>query len=220
MTFRGWPAEAFAFFAGLEAANSRAYWQDNKAVYDRSVKAVFGELSAAVADRFGPLHLFRPYRDVRFSKDKTPYKTVAGAVTEGEGGASYYVQISAEGVFVGSGMYDLAADQLERYRAGVDAAATGEEIAEICARLTTSGASLGAVESLKTAPRGYPKDHPRVELLRMKGLTMGRTFPRAKWMSTAKALERVVEVWEEAGPMNRWLEANVGPSTLPPGEAR
>jgi uncharacterized protein (TIGR02453 family) len=220
MAFRGWSADVFEFYAGLEADNTKAYWEDHREFYNQEVKASFDELSAEVATRYGPLRLFRPYRDVRFSKDKSPYKTAAGAVTESEGGAVYYVQVSAEGLFIGCGMYDLAADQLERYRQAVADDTTGEPLATIGDELEAKGYGLGAMSSLKTAPRGYPKDHPRVALLRMKGLTMGRTYSRAKWMHSAKALDRVLTVWGDAAAMNRWLENNVGPSTLPPPEAR
>ncbi|HEX5095111.1 MAG TPA: DUF2461 family protein, partial [Acidimicrobiia bacterium] len=118
-SFRGWPADALAFYAGLEADNSRTYWQAHKATYDDSVKAPFLALSEVVAKEFGPLRLFRPHRDTRFSKDKTPYKTAQGAVTEGRGGTMYYVALSAEGLYAGSGYYMFGPDQLERWRAAV-----------------------------------------------------------------------------------------------------
>jgi len=218
VTFRGWPPEAFDLYAGLEADNSKAYWQAHRETYERAVRDVFAALSDTVQSRFGPLRLFRPYRDTRFSKDKSPYKTAAGAVSESDGGAAYYAQISAEGLFVGCGMYTLAPDQLDRWRAAVDNGRSGAQVAAIVDDLRAKRYEIGARESLKTAPRGYPKDHPRVELLRQKGLTMGRSYPVARWMHTAKALERVVAVWTDARPMNRWLERQVGPSTLPPPE--
>src|SRR5688500_3937599 len=114
MGFTGWPAEAITFYAELEADNTKAFWEEHRALYDRAVKQPFADLSELVAEEFGPLHLFRPHRDVRFSKDKSPYKTAAGAVTEGEGGTRFYVQISAEGLYVGAGYYSPAPDQLER----------------------------------------------------------------------------------------------------------
>ena len=94
------------------------------------MKQPFGALSDAIERRYGMLRLFRPYRDVRFSKDKTPYKTAAAAATESQGGSSYYVQVSAEGLFVGCGMYHMAGDQLERYRGALDDARTGRAIRE------------------------------------------------------------------------------------------
>jgi uncharacterized protein (TIGR02453 family) len=218
MVFAGFPVEAFDFYARLELDNSRAFWLDNKQIYEHAVKRTIAELSKSVERRFGALHLFRPYRDVRFSKDKTPYKTAAGAVTESEGGSAYYVQISSEGLFVGCGMYVMASDQLERWRAALDDPRRGGAIARAVESLRSDGFEIGAMESLKTAPRGYPKDHPRIELLRMKGLTMGKSFPLAKWMHTAKAIDRVVGVWEAAKPMNAWLERTVGPSSLAPPE--
>src|SRR5437868_12716444 len=128
MSFTGFPASAFDFYARLELDNSKTFWTANKSIYDASVKQPFAELSDDVAPRFGALHLFRPHRDVRFSKDKSPYKTAAGAVTESEGGASYYVQVSGEGLFVGCGMYHMASDQLERWRAALDDSRKGAAI--------------------------------------------------------------------------------------------
>jgi uncharacterized protein (TIGR02453 family) len=216
VSFRGWPPDAFELYAGLEADNSKTYWHAHRDIYDRAVRDVFAELSDAVRARFGPMHLFRPHRDTRFSKDKSPYKTAAGAVSETDGGAAYYVQISAEGMFVGCGMYMLAADQLARWRSAIDDAHTGAQIAGLVDALRARRYEIGSRDALQTAPRGFPKDHPRVELLRLKGLTMGRSHPVAKWMHTAKALDRIVAVWDDARPMNRWLERHVGPSTLPP----
>jgi uncharacterized protein (TIGR02453 family) len=218
MAFGGWPAEAFDLYEGLEADNSRPYWQAHRDVYERSVRTPFAELSDAVQKRFGPLRLFRPNRDTRFAKDKSPYKTAAAAVTESQGGAAYYVQISAEGMFVGCGMYHMASDQLERWRAAVDDARTGAQLVRVTDDIRAQKYDIAAHDALKTAPRGYAKDHPRVELLRMKGLTMGKQYALARWMHSPKALDRVVEVWTAAKPMNAWLEKNVGPSTLPPPE--
>ncbi|HSB86596.1 MAG TPA: DUF2461 domain-containing protein, partial [Ilumatobacteraceae bacterium] len=167
---------------------------------------------------FGPYHVFRPNKDVRFSKEKTPYKDHIGAYGESEGGAGYYVQFSADGMIAGAGYYDMATDQLERFRAAVDREATGAKIAAIGERLRRSGLELSAMTSLKSAPRGYPRDHPRIELLRLKGLVATRRWKTAKWMRTRAVVERVRETWEVAAPMNAWLDAHVGPSTLAPDE--
>jgi len=218
VTFKGWPAAALDFYAGLEADNSRAYWLAHRATYDECVKEPFLELSAIVAKQFGPLHVFRPNRDTRFSKDKTPYKTAAAAVTEGQGGSSYYVQISAEGLFVGSGYYHLQTDQLERFRAAVADARTGPKLATAVDALRRKRYEVAARESLKRAPRGFDPDHPRVDLLRMKGIHVGRTFGAPRWMHTAAAAGRIVDAWRDADPVNRWLDRHVGPSTLAPPE--
>ena len=218
MTFSGWPDGALDFYAGLEADNSRSYWQAHKAEYDELVKAPFVELSSLVAREFGALRLFRPNRDVRFSKDKSPYKTNAAAVTEGEGGTSYYVSLSATGLFAGSGYYHLQNDQLERFRRAVDDARSGPQLAKAVAALRKQRYEVDARESLKRAPRGFDPEHPRGDLLRMKGIHVGRTFGTPRWLHTKAAADRIMTAWRDAGPVDRWLDRHVGPSTLAPPE--
>ena len=219
MGFTGFSPDAVAFYEGLQADNSQPYWQANKAVYESAVKAPFLALLDELAE-YGPFQVFRPYKDVRFSKDKTPYKENIGGYGESEGGAGFYVAFSAAGMYVGSGYYAMASDQLERFRAAVDAEATGAELARLVADVEKKGLKPGAMSELKTAPRGFPKDHPRIELLRRKGLMAGRDLPLAKWMFTKAAVGKVRDAWETASAMNAWLDLHVGPSTLPPEEWR
>ena len=123
MTFRGWKAEALEFFDGLEADNSKAYWQAHKQEYDELVRAPMEELLAELEPDWGEGTIFRPYRDIRFSRDKSPYKTNIAA-TVGDG----YVHLSARGLGAGSGMWEMAPDQLERYREAVAADRSGREL--------------------------------------------------------------------------------------------
>ncbi len=220
MTFRGWKSEALDFYVGLEADNSRPYWLAHKSIYDECVKAPFLELSTEVESEFGPLRVFRPNRDIRFSKDKSPYKTAAAAATEGEGGAAYYVQISSAGLYVVSGYYHLMPDQLERYRIAVADARTGSKLATAVAALRKQRYSVDSRDSLSRAPRGYPPDHPRIELLRYKGMHAGSEFGAPGWLRTKGALDRILKTWRDAVPMNRWLDRHVGPSNLAPPEPR
>jgi len=219
MAFTGFPADAVTFYEGLRADNSRTYWQANRAVYEQAVRGPMLALLEELAE-YGPFQVFRPYRDVRFSKDKTPYKENIGAYGEREGGAGYYVAFSDTGMYVGSGYYQMASDQLERFRQAVDAQHTGTEVAALVAALERSGFRAGAIDELKTAPRGYAKDHPRIALLRRKGLMAGRDFPLSKWMHTRSVINRVREAWVAADGLNDWLDRHVGPSTLPPDEMR
>jgi uncharacterized protein (TIGR02453 family) len=219
VTFKGFPPEALDFWAGLEADNSKAYWTAHKDVYEQAVREPMEALVEACAE-FGEFKIFRPYRDVRFSKDKSPYKTHMGAVTEGEGGSVYYVHLSATGLFAASGYYVMASDQLERYRAAVVDDTTGAEVDGLVRALETAGYEVGAHDTLKTAPRGYPKDHPRAPLLRRKGLIAGKAFPPARWLHTKAARDRVVKVWTDAAPLCAWLDKHVGPSSEPPAERR
>jgi uncharacterized protein (TIGR02453 family) len=218
MAFRGFPAEAITFYEGLEADNSKTYWTAHKDVYERAVKEPMEAFCAEVDPSFQPLRMFRPYRDVRFSKDKSPYKTAVAASGEGEDGSVYYVHLSASGLFVGSGYYHMASDQLVRFREAVDDEGTGSEIAGITKALEEARYDVAAHDSLKTAPRGYAKDHPRIDLLRRKGLIGGKQWPLAKWLHTAEAKTRIEAAWRDFGPLNRWLATNVGPSELPPDE--
>jgi uncharacterized protein (TIGR02453 family) len=208
MAFRGWPDAALAFYEGLEADNSKAYWLDHKDVYDNDVKAPMEALLTDLAGEFGDWRLFRPYRDTRFSKDKSPYKTtIAAGIGHG------YVQFSADGLVAGAGTYHMAADQLTRFRDAVVDDKAGKRLQGIVDTLGKAGLDVHAMEALKTAPKGYPKDHPRMELLRMKGLVTSRHWPPAAWLHTAGAQKRVIEVFRAAKPMLKWLEANVGDST-------
>ena len=217
MAFSGFPAAAFDFYERLAADNSRPFWQANKQIYEQAVKRPFEALSEAIGD-YGPLHLFRPYKDVRFAKDKTPYKDAAGAVGETESGTSHYVQLNAQGLFVGAGYYDMRSDQLERFRSAIDAEATGNELVALARAAEQKGLTVGSMSSLKTAPRGFPKDHPRIELLRRKGLFVSKQWPVAKWMHTKQAVSKLIGVWQDAADLTGWLDTHVGPSTLAPEE--
>ena len=205
MAFAGWAIEAIEFYEGLEADNSKVYWQDHKAVYDRHVKAPMEELLAELADEFGTGKIFRPYRDVRFSADKTPYKTNCAA-TIGSG----YISFSADGLSVGGGLYMPDPKALARYREAVDNEKSGVELVKIVAALRKEGYDTMAHEVLKTAPKGYPKDHPRIELLRYKGIAMMKTWPVGAWLGTRKAKDRVVTTLRAGVPLNQWLLRNVG----------
>ena len=209
MAFRGWPAEAIEFYEGLEADNTRAYWQDHKKEYEELVKGPMVELLAELEPEFGAGKIFRPFRDVRFSRDKTPYKTAIGATLERGG----YVQFSAQGLAAGSGYYVMMPDQLERYRQAIDDDKSGRKVIQLCDALRKARIDVTTRDALKTAPRGYPKDHPRIDLLRYKGLIAWKQWPVAAWMGTAKAKQRVVDFLVAARPLNDWLETHVGHSS-------
>ena len=211
MAFRGWRVEALEFYEGLEADNSKAFWQRNREVYETAVRAPMEALLDELEPEFGEGRLFRPYRDVRFSSDKTPYKTHIGAMV----GDTGYVQLNADGLAAGCGMWEMAPDQLERFRAAVAADGSGGELAGMVATARRAGLEVMARDVLKTAPRGYPKDHPRIELLRFKGLVTWRDWPAGAWLGTKKAGDRVVGFLRDSAPLAGWLRAHVGSSTVP-----
>jgi uncharacterized protein (TIGR02453 family) len=205
VTFTGWPVEAIEFYEGLEDDNSRAYWHAHKTVYDECVKGPMLALLAELEPDFGPGRVFRANRDVRFSADKTPYKLNCAAQLTGG-----YVSVSADELFAGSGMYMPSSEQLKRLRAAIDADRTGTELEAIVASLRTAKYGVGAHETLKTAPRGYPKDHPRIDLLQLKGIVMSKSWPVGGWLGTKKAKDRVIATLDAARPLNAWLAEHVG----------
>jgi uncharacterized protein (TIGR02453 family) len=211
VTFSGWPAEALEFYEGLVADNSKMYWTANKATYEQAVHAPMVELLAELEREFGAGKIFRPYRDLRFSPDKTPYKTHIGA-TLAEGG---YIQLSADGLAAASGMYHMASDQLDRYRRAVATDLPGEELGRLIDAAATKKIVITGHDTLKTAPRGYPKDHPRADLLRHKGLIAWQEWPVAAWLGTAAARERVTGFLRATRPLCAWLDKHVGQSELP-----
>ncbi|MEO6125362.1 MAG: DUF2461 domain-containing protein [Ilumatobacteraceae bacterium] len=214
-TSTGFSPTALAFFEGLAADNSKVYWQANKAVYDVEVKAA---MQAVLADleEYGPFKVFRPYNDVRFAKGRPPYKEQIGAAGESEGGSVVYIQFSASGLMTGTGYYSMASDQLEAFRRAVDDEHRGVELAAICAALEKQGYTLGAMEQLKTAPRGIAKDHPRIDLLRRKGLIATVAWAPEPWLHTTSVVTKIRNVWKGAAAMTEWLDTHVGPSQLPP----
>lgn len=206
MGFSGFPAEALEFYEGLEADNTKTYWQANKATYDECVRGPMDALLAELAPRWGAGKVFRPYRDVRFSADKTPYKTHIGALLE-KGG---YIQLGADGLGAGSGVWHMEPDQLARYRNAVASDKTGLPLVEMVTTLRRKGFDLASREQLKTVPRGYDRDHPRSDLLRYKGFAAWKSWPVEPWLGTTKARGHIEKFFEAAAPLTDWLRANVG----------
>ena len=102
-TFQGIPAGAFEFYAELEDNNNREWWLEHKDSYNTLVRDPVTALLAELEPRFGPGKVFRPNRDIRFSQDKSPYKTAQGGFAATQEGVGYYVQVSADGLLVGGG---------------------------------------------------------------------------------------------------------------------
>jgi uncharacterized protein (TIGR02453 family) len=212
--FKGIPADAFDFFEELAADNTKTWWTATKERYEANVKGPVEALLTDVESEFGPAKIFRPYRDTRFSKDKTPYKTNLGATTRGADGSVYYFALEPDGMFIGAGYYRMAKDQLARYRAAVADDETGPKLVTLIGAATKAGLEVGG-ETLKRVPPGFDKEHPRGELLKHKGLYLGTQLDPAAWMGTKKALDRVTKTWRTIQPTLQWFHANVGPSDDP-----
>jgi uncharacterized protein (TIGR02453 family) len=219
LTFDGFSREAFRWFAGLEADNSKPYFTSQRQTYDRAVRGAFEAMLELLADDLGGhVKLFRQHRDVRFSPDKSPYKTTTYGliVDREESRAALYAQLSSAGLFAGTGYYMLARDQLTRLRAAIDDDASGPALEAAIATAESAGLELFAAD-LKTAPRGYARDHPRVHLLRHKSLVAGRRLdPGPDGITASAALEHARSTWGACSALNAWLDQHVGESDIPP----
>lgn len=204
MEFAGFPVAALDFYDDLEVDNTKSFWEEHKAVYRDAVLEPMKALCAALAPEFGEAKIFRPYRDVRFAKDKTPYKTAQGAYVATGPATGWYVQISARGLITGGGFYDADAERLGYFRAAIDDDRTGPQLEKLLAKLAKQGWEIGG-DVLKTAPRGYPADHPRIELLRHKSLTLTRSHGFEPVIHTADLVDAVRRDWRQVTPLLDWV---------------
>ena len=213
MVFEGFGERAVEFYEGLEADNSKAYWTDHKAVYDADVREPLLALAEELGPEFGPGKVFRPYNDVRFHKDRPPYKEQAALVV-GDGGAVHYLALSTGGLFLAGGCYQTASDQVQRLREAVADERTGPPLTRAVGTLRRAGWEVGGA-TLVRVPKGFDPVSPRADLLRHKTLTAARTYAPAGWLHEREALDRVRAAWRELAPLQRWLHDHVGPSRLP-----
>jgi uncharacterized protein (TIGR02453 family) len=220
--FQGFPPSAFEWFAALERDNSRTYFTATRDIYETDVRGALEAMFEELREEFGgEVRMFRQNRDVRFSPDKSPYKTTTYGILQGapEAQAGLYAQLSARGLYAGSGFHVMARDQLERFRDAVADDRTGPALEQAVAG--AEGAGLEVLgERLRTAPRGRPRDHPRIDLLRRKALIAGRPLAAAGGIGRAAALGHVASTWRAARPLNAWLDEHVGPTTLAPERPR
>ncbi|MEE2523936.1 DUF2461 domain-containing protein [Pseudarthrobacter sp. J75] len=209
-TFQGIPAGAFEFYSELEQNNNRQWWQEHEEDYRALVREPLAALLAGLEPRFGPGKIFRPYRDMRFARDGVPLKNAQGAFASVQEGVGYYIQISADGLLVGGGYHSNSPAQLARFRNSVDASGTGEALQRVVDSLGSGGFALEG-ERLKTIPRGYPREHPRAELLKHKTLSARVELDRPEWLGTSAAMGKVGELWEQLRPLVEWVGRHAAP---------
>ena len=212
MTFTGFPDAALDFYEGLLADNTKAYWTDHRSVYDEAVAGPMKELLAALEPEFGAVKLFRPYRDVRFAKDKTPYKGHAAAAAQ-DAGQALYLQFGADGLMLAGGLWMAATDQARRLRAAIAEDLPGTALVTVLDRLTADGFQVGGHRLVRV-----PKEHadaPRQDLLTLTSLTASQQHLPAPWLHTPAAYDRIAAAWRALGPLNAWLDQHVGASRTP-----
>ena len=204
MTFAGFPEAALDFYDDLEMDNTKSFWTAHKHVYETAVRAPMHELVDALEPQFGPGKVFRPYRDVRFAKDKTPYKTQQGGFCSAGGEATgWYVQLDARGVRVGAGTYAMSPPARGTFRDAVGSA-RGAVLQRLLDDLVAAGWSVEG-EQLKTRPRGCDPEHPRLALIRHTSLWVSRDYGFDPVVHAGELLERVRTDWEECRRFVEWM---------------
>jgi uncharacterized protein (TIGR02453 family) len=220
VSFEGFPDAGLVFYEGLEADNSKTYWTRHKPDYEAHVRGPLQALVDELAAEFGVAKVFRPYRDVRFSNDKTPYKTHQGAVIHPAGRAgALYVQVSADGLRVSGGCWRLESDQVSRYRRAVADDVQGPRLEAEVERLRAAGWSIDG-DRLVRVPTGHAADSPRLELLKHKALHASRSWEPTDWLDSRRALDEVRGAWRDLTTLNAWLDDNVGATTREPRARR
>ncbi len=215
-TFEGFGPKVRDWFKGLESDNSKQYFTAHRDFFEESIRNQMEALLTELSEEFGgEIKMFRQNRDIRFSRDKSPYKTNTYGILYGTEIAAQglYASISADGLLAGSGYHMMASDQLDRFRQAVADSRLGPQLLTRIVTAQEQGLELWG-ETLTTAPRGYPRDHEQIELLRRKNLTLGRALKLGHGIRRPEGLEFVAKTWRTAGPVTTWLDEHVGPSTV------
>lgn len=207
-----WPRQALEFLRDLEANNDRGWFKDNRERYDEHLIAPAKALAEQLT-HLGEPHYFRPYNDTRFHA-RPPIKEQVGVAIGYGGAGGFYFELSLDGLLVAAGMHSPASDQLDRFRAAVDDGRRANGFERALAKATAAGLELPPFE-LKRAPRGYPQNHPRIDLLRLKQLAVYKRHPLRRWLHTRECDKRVRAELDSARPLVAWLAENVGPTTRP-----
>jgi uncharacterized protein (TIGR02453 family) len=220
--FEGFGPAVRRWFQGLEADNSRAYVTANREFFEEAIRGQMESLLTELSAKFGgEVKIFRQHRDIRFSPDKSPYKTNTYGVLRGPeiAAGGLYASISARGLVAASGYHVMARDQLDRFRDAIAAEREGAQLSKVVAKAEQAGLEPWG-GSLATAPRGYPKDHERIELLRRKSLALGATLKFGRGISRSDGLQFVTRTWRAAAPVTGWLDEHVGASAIETSPAR
>jgi uncharacterized protein (DUF2461 family) len=217
--FSGFSASVFEWFAGLERDNSREYFTVTRERYETEVRGALTLMLQELSGTFGgAVRVFRQQNDMRLAP-AYPYKRRTYGVLDFSEPVKprLYADISALGLFAGTGYVRLAPDQLIRYRAAVAADQLGARLVDALATAENAGL-LFISQGLSAVPRGYPRDHPRADLLKIRSLLAGRLMTGEPGIDRDAALEHVAGTWRAAAPLTTWLDEHVGPSTMPPRE--
>jgi uncharacterized protein (TIGR02453 family) len=197
--FTGFPRTATEFFRDLARNNNRDWFLAHKDVYEQTCREPLKALVAEL-DPLGATRISRINRDMRFARDGAPYKTHLAA-----GVRRTYINLSSEGLWIGTGLYRPEPAVLQKLRSAIDADKSGRELTRIVATLRRKGYDVGTHESVNSAPRGFTPDHPRIDLLRMKDIFAGRLIKPGPVLASRKAIAAVKRVMADVEPLGVWL---------------
>jgi uncharacterized protein (DUF2461 family) len=208
-TFDGFPAQTFAFYRALARGNTDEFWRAHKPEYLRYGWDEMQRLLDSLPE-FGQGRPLSPHRDRRSRGDRPPIKEyLAGRIQRVEG-IWCYVELSVDELIAAAGLADPSADQVGRLRAAIAAPAAGAELESIVDDMRSQGLEMVG-ERVKTAPRGFERDHPRIELLRHRTLLAQRRWPYGRWLRSPEVRDRIAETWRHCRPLIEWLHEHVGP---------
>lgn len=205
--FSGWALDGPALLGEIAADNTPEFWARHRDRHAASVLGPMRALAGALEPEFGPVRVFRPQVNRRFRPDAPPYRTDTGGVATSSGGSVCAVVLTATALSVSVGHWSFDGPQVQRYRAAV-AQEPGAELAAVLAGMGEF--AVDEHRSLTGTPRGYSADHPRIGLLRHRGLQVARSWPVGPWLATPEPIDRVRDAWRSAAPLVRWLDGHVG----------
>lgn len=207
----GFPPAALRFFEDLEDDNSKAFWAAHAGVYTAAVREPMVAVLDSLPERYQGFRVLRMHRDLRFTNDKSPYKTQQGALLEGDDGVDHYLHLAADGLLAACGVYQLEPDELGRYRDAVADGRSGPALQRVLEELEAAGVQVSDVgaPALKSAPRGYPRDHPRIDLLRRKGVLGSRRLNGPGLADRDAVRDFLVGCYDDCGPLLAWLRRHV-----------
>jgi uncharacterized protein (TIGR02453 family) len=216
-SFHGFPAAAIEFLKELEANNDRDWFKANRKRYEDLLVAPATALGEELSD-FGRPRLFRPWNDTRF-RPGPPIKEHIGLAIGYEGSGGFYVELSLDGLLVAAGLHNPAPDQVDRLRRAVDGSRSAASLSRAVKAAEAAGLQLNEPDLVR-APRGYGADHPRLEMLRRRRVTLAHRHDLAGWVHTPEAGVLIRTELKAATPLVRWLREHVGPSQVASGRGR
>ena len=222
LAFNGFPREAVTFFQNLKLNNNKTWFEAHKPDYQKYVmepaQAFIEEMEARLKQLSPGIHadprinksIFRIYRDVRFSKDKSPYKTHLGIwMWEGEDAkfesSGYYFHLEPPNILLGVGIHMFSKNLLKAYREAVVDPVAGPELVKAVQEVSQKGEYNLDGEHYKRVPRGYDPKHPNAELLRYNGLTAGEEVPIPEEFYSAALLDYSYQRYAEMYPIQHWM---------------